>query len=374
MGSFFATAAAGTESLVVRELEALGATSVRAHPGGVRFHGTLETGLRACLWSRVAMRILEPLTRFPVDDADSLYDGVRAIDWPSYLNAKTTFAVEATGMTDALRHTHFTALKVKDAIVDRMRESVGQRPSVDARNPDVLVVVHLGRGRCEVSLDLSGEPLFKRGYRSAPVRASLKETLAAAVLMTAGYDGESPLVDPMCGAGTLAIEAARIARNEAPGLARSFGVERWPAFGAKERAVLDRLRAEAKALMRTSTPDIWACDKDPDAVAAARTNVARARVSVRVDEADARELSGFDAGGWIVANPPYGERLEAGGRKQLKSFFWQLGQRWRTLSGHEIAVLAGGSEFESAFGLRPVSRTKLWNGPIQCTLLRYSIG
>ena len=234
----------------------LGATSIKEYPGGVRFHGTLETGLKACLWSRVAMRILEPLSKFPAPDADALYEGVRAIDWPAYLNANTTFAVDATGMSDTLRHTHFTALRVKDAIVDSLRDATGTRPSIDARNPDVLVVAHIGRGRCEISLDFAGQPLFKRGYRVAPALASLKETLAAAVLLSSGYDGETPLVDPMCGAGTIAIEAALIAANRAPGLGRSFGIERWPSFDANGRALLRRLQEEAKAAERLeSSPD-----------------------------------------------------------------------------------------------------------------------
>lgn len=373
MSGYFATAAAGTESLVASELVAMGASSVKAHKGGVRFHGTLETGLKACLWSRVAMRILQPVKKFPVGDAQSLYDGVRAIDWPSLIDVDTTFAVDATGMTEALRHTHFTALRVKDAIVDSLRDAKGRRPSVDARNPDVQVVVHLGRGQCEVSLDFAGQPLFKRGYRLTPERASLKETLAAAVLLSAGYDGQAPLVDPMCGAGTIAIEAALIAANRAPGLGRKFGIERWPSFGAEGKALLRRLQEEARDAERRDPPQIFAFDHNPDAVASAQANVHRARVKVEVRQADARELSPLSEPGFVVANPPYGERLDGGGRKQLKSFFWQLGQRWRTLSGHEIAVLAGGPEFESAFGLRPLSRTRLWNGPIECTLLRYSI-
>lgn len=371
MSRFFATAAAGTENLVLQEIETLGATSIKVFPGGVRFHGTLETGLKACLWSRVAMRILMPLARFPVADEQDLYDGVRAINWSEHLNAKTTFAVDATGVNDALRHTHYTALKVKDAIVDSMRDAAGTRPSVDAKNPDVQIVAHLARGQCELSLDFSGEPLFKRGYRQTPMKASLKETLAAAVLMSAGYDGDTPLIDPMCGAGTIAIEAAMIAANRAPGLGRGFGVERWPSFDADGRALLRQLHEEAKSVENVDVPHIIASDRDPDAVAATRANIHRAKVKVEVREGDAREIRSLGEVGWIVTNPPYGERLEAGGRKQLKSFFWQLGQNWRHMSGHEVAVLSGGPEFESAFGLRPLSRQRLWNGPIQCELLRY---
>ena len=371
MPTFFATASAGTEDLLAGELRALRAGGVRAGKGGVRFSGSLGTALEACLWLRTAMRVLMPLKSFEAGSAEALYEGVRAIDWTEHLTARHTFAVDATGTSESLRHTHFTALKVKDAIVDSLREKTGARPSVDARSPDVRVVAHLSRERCDLSLDLSGEPLFKRGYRVEPTRASLKETLAAAVLLAAGYDGTRPLHDPMCGSGTIAIEAALIAKNRAPGLSRPFGVERWPSFDGAKKALFAELREKARSGEREAMPLIRASDRDPEAIVVARVNVARAKLPVELLELDARELAPLDPPGFVVANPPYGERLEAGGKKNLKTFFWQLGQRWRTLSGHRVAVLAGGPEFESAFGLKPVLRRPLWNGPIACELLVY---
>lgn len=371
MPTFFATASAGTEDLLAEELRGIGAYGIRPGKGGVRFVGELEMGLRACLWLRTAMRVLMPLARFPAADAAQLYEGTRAVDWRRWLDVHHSFAVEATGTSDTLRHTHYTALRVKDAIVDQLRDATGGRPSVDATRPDVRVIAHLSHGQCDLSLDLSGEPLFKRGYRLEPTRASLKETLAAAVLLASGYDGERPLIDPMCGSGTIALEAALIAHRRAPGLDRSFGVERWPAFDGELRQALTRLREEAKDTMRRDAPPIFARDRDSEAVAATVTNVRRSQLPVQVSEGDARELNPLDPPGFVVTNPPYGERLEAGGRKTLKTFFWQLGQRWRTFSGHRIAVLAGGPEMESAFGMRPSARRELWNGPIRCTLLRY---
>lgn len=373
MLSFFATASVGTEDLLAAELRSIGAVGIRVGKGGVRFAGELPMALKACLWLRTAMRVLLPLSSFPAPDEQALYDGVRAIDWRKHLTPSHTFAVDAIGVSPTLRHTHHTALKVKDAVVDALRDAHGTRPNVDAKDPDVQLVAHLSRDRCDISLDLSGEPLFKRGYRIEPVRASLKETLAAAVLLAAGYDGESPLVDPMCGSGTLAIEAGFIAQRRAPGLNRTFGVERWPSFDETLKNTLRDLREDARATVRRGAPEIIASDRDPEAVLATLANVKRSGLPVRVLEADARELSPLDPPGWIVANPPYGERLEAGGRKALKTFFWQLGQRWRTLHGHHVAVLSGGPEFESAFGLRPVLRRPLWNGPIACTLLKYDL-
>jgi putative N6-adenine-specific DNA methylase len=351
----------------------MGAKGIRPGRGTVRFTGELDAGLRACLWSRVAMRILMPLGSFPANDEQELYEGARTIRWQDHLTVKTTFAVEATGTTPALRHTHYTGLRIKDAIVDVLRDALGARPDVDARDPAVRVVAHLSRGSCDLSLDLAGDALFKRGYRLAPTKASLKETLAAAVLLSAGYDGALPLVDPMCGSGTIALEAALIAHGRAPGLGRHFAVERWPAYDATLASRLEALREEARVTGRADAPPIVARDRDPEAVAATLENARRLGLPVRAEEGDARELRPFDSGGWIVTNPPYGERL-APGRKNLKSFFWQLGQSWRGFAGHRIAVLAGGPEFESAFGLRPASRRKLWNGPIECDLLRYDVG
>jgi putative N6-adenine-specific DNA methylase len=369
--TYFMTASAGTEDLLADELRALGVTSLRQVRGGVRFQGETSTALEACLWSRVGMRLLLPLGSFDANDAEQLYEGARRIPWNDHLGPRHTLAVDATGTSEQLRHTHFIGQRIKDAVCDVIRERHGSRPSVDPREPDLRIVAHLSRGRCDLSLDLAGEPLFKRGYRKEPTRASLKETLAAAVLLAAGYDGSRPLHDPMCGSGTLAIEAALIAKNRAPGLNRAFGVERWPSFGPADRKLLGDLRVKAREAERPELPRIVGSDRDPEAIVAARANVHFAKVPVELFEKDAREIDPLVPPGFVVTNPPYGERLDGGGRKQLKTFFWQLGQRWRTFEHHRIAVLAGGPEFESAFGLRPLHRRRLYNGPIECELLAY---
>lgn len=371
MQTYFVTASAGTEDLLAGELRALGVTQLRQGRGGVRFQGDQSMALEVCLWTRVGMRVLLPLASFDARDADELYAGARSIPWNDHLGPQNTFAVDATGTSETLRHTHFTALRVKDAVCDVIRERKNARPSIDANQPDLRLVAHLSRGRCDLSIDVSGEPLFKRGYRREPTKASLKETLAASVLLAAGYDGTKPLHDPMCGSGTLAIEAALIARNRAPGLFRNFGIERWPSFNNDGRKLLGDLKVKARAAERAEIPRIVASDRDPEAVAAARANVMRVKQPIEVLEKDAREIDALSPPGFIVVNPPYGERLEAGGRKNLKTFFWQLGQKWRTFDGHRIAVLAGGPEFESAFGMKPLQRRPLYNGPIQCMLLTY---
>lgn len=370
---FFATASAGTEDLLTDELRSLGLRGVRAGRGGVRFAGEIGDAMRACLWSRIAMRMLLPLAEFSASDAEELYAGARAVRWEEHLDETRTFAVDAVGRTAALGHTHFTALKVKDAVVDVLRDRCGARPSVNVDDPDVRIVVHLANGRAQCALDLAGEPLFKRGWRLAQTEATLKETLAAAILRACGYDGTRPLVDPMCGSGTIAIEAGLIAQHHAPGVHRKLGVERWASFDEARRAELRRLREEARRGVRRGAPPIVAYDRDADAVRAARVNVKRAGLPIDVRQADARALAPLDPPGFVVVNPPWGRRLDGGGRRQLKTFFWQLGRSWRALHGHRLAVLAGGPEFESAFGIRPTSRRMLWNGPARCVLLTYQL-
>jgi putative N6-adenine-specific DNA methylase len=370
---FFATASAGTEDLLADELHALGVRGVSTGRGVVRFGGDLVDAMRVCLWSRIAMRVLLPVADFAASDADALYAGARDVCWEAYLNEGLTFAVDAVGRTAALGHTHFTALKVKDAVVDVLRERRGARPSVNVDDPDVSIVAHLANGRAQLALDLAGEPLFKRGWRLMQTEATLKETLAAAILRACGYDGTRPLVDPMCGSGTLAVEAGLIAQHHAPGVHRRLGIERWASFDAALRAALQGMREEARRGVRRGAPPVIASDRDPEAVRATRANVKRAGLPIQVRQADARTLAPLDPPCFVVVNPPWGRRLDGGGRRQLKTFFWQLGQAWRGLHGHRLAVLAGGPEFESAFGVRPRSRRMLWNGPVRCVLLVYDL-
>jgi putative N6-adenine-specific DNA methylase len=269
------------------------------------------------------------------------------------------------------------ALKVKDALVDRMREKLGARPDVDTRSPHVGVVAHLAREKLSLSLDLCGEPLHRRGYRVRPTAAPLKETLAAALLRAAGYNGEEALVDPMCGSGTLLIEGGLIARRRAPGINRSFAVERWPHLGAKAKELLEDLRADARRNERKVLVPLRGFDRDPEVVEAAQRNVKAARLSeeIQVAEGDAtRPFPLPEGGGLLITNPPYGERIGTGGQKGMKSFYFKLGENLRTLEGWRVYVLSGNTAFESAFHARPSSRRDVWNGPIPCNLLGYRFG
>lgn len=372
----FATAARGTEDLLADELKELGAARIRQDRGGVRFHANLHEALHACLWTRIAMRVLYPLGDFDAKGAQGLYDAASAVPWEEHLTRDSTFAVEATLKGSEHSHSGFVALKVKDAIADRLRAKLGARPDVDTRHPAIRVVAHLAGEKLSLSLDLCGEPLHRRGYRVRPTAAPLKETLAAAILRAARFTGEEPVFDPMCGSGTLVIEAGLIAIHRAPSVHRDFAVERWPHLGAEAEAILKDLRADARRNERKAPFPIFGMDKDEDALMAARRNVTAAKLSeeIRLEAGDATALQAppTDVPGLVVTNPPYGDRLKAGGQKGMKAFYFKLGESLRRLEGWRTAVLCGNPAFESAFHARPRGRRKLWNGPIECDLLFYS--
>lgn len=373
--SFFATTAKGTEDLLADELRELRAGRVRQDRGGVRFIGDLETALRVCLWSRIAMRILMPIAAAEAVGADGLYDAAAQVPWEEYLSPRSTFAVEAVLKSSEHSHSGFVALKIKDAIVDRLRRKLGERPDVETRRPDVRVVARLAKQQLSLSLDLTGEPLFQRGYRAAGGIAPLKPTLAAAMLRAGDYRGDAPLLDPLCGSGTILIEAAMIACDRAPGLRRRFGVERWPNHSAEAEAILADLRADARRRVHPPAVDFIGIDKNLAAIAAARDNVDSARLSDAIDlrHGDATAPLHIDTrpAGYVVTNPPYGERSGGGGNKLLKSFYFRLGAQLSTLHGWRSIILAGNPDFESAFHRRPAWRRALWNGPIECELLGY---
>ena len=370
--SFYATCPRGAEDALSLELRGLGAKGVRPGHGAVRFTGELEAALRGCLALRTALRVLEPIGEFSAAAAGELYEGGRRMPWSELIAPGQTLAVAATGRTEQLTNTHFVEQKLKDAVVDSLREAKGFRPDVEPRAPDVLVVAHLAEGVCKLSLDLTGDLLSNRGYRVRTVQAPLREALAAAVVLYSGWEGETPLHDPVCGSGTLAIEAALFAARRAPNLNRQLSCEKWPRLVAEVAPLLSRLRQELAAVEK-APPAILASDRDPDALEAARTNVRAARAQVQVMQADVREIRPLDPPGQLLLNVPYGERLEAGGRKQLKTFYHQMGEALRKLRRHRATILSASEDFESAFGIRPRSRRTLWNGPIKATLYAYQL-
>lgn len=367
--ALFATAAKGTEPALRDELRELRFRGVRADRGGVHFRGSLAEALRAALSLRCAVRVLVELAQFPAASGDALYEGVRALEWSRFLSPRHTLAVRAACRSSALTHTQFVAQRTKDAIVDPMRERLGARPSVDRDDPDVLVFVHVVKDLATVYLDVGGASLHQRGWRAEAREAPLKETLAASILRLSGWDRACPLVDPMCGSGTIAIEAWLWSRDVAPGLARPrLGAERWASFGDAERRALRELREELRARARTDGPAIIASDIDPDAVATARDNAQKAGARIRVERRSVADLAPLDPPGFVVTNPPYGERLEG-----TRALYAAMGAGFRRLHGHTIVVLTGTPEIPRAIPMRPDHSHAVWNGDIECRLLRYSV-
>ena len=377
---FFASCPPGVADLTAAELKECGATSCREFKLGVQFEGSLEVAYRACLWSRTASRILMPLGSFSAATPDALYEGVKSIDWTAHIKPNGTLAVDLAGSTSGITHTHFGALKTKDAIVDVMRERTGERPSVDLDQPDVRIDVRLDRDRATLSLDLSGESLHRRAYRARGVAAPLKENLAAAILLRCGWPAIAKnggeFVDPMCGSGTLPIEAALMALDIAPGSMRShFGFIRWLGH---DRALWQRLTDEARE-RRAATLDrkltLRGYDQDQGAVRAAIENVERARLRsfVHVERRDLSQLTRQSgSSGLIITNPPYGERI--GDQERLQGIYDLLGQKMREhFEGWKGAVFTGNPPLAKAIGINATRSHTLFNGRIECRLLRFDI-
>lgn len=382
MSTYFATCAKGLEYLLRDELVALGAADVHEALAGVHFSGDLETAYRACLGSRLASRILLPLTTFDAADDAALFAGVSAIDWREHMAVTSTLAVDAVCVQSHLQHSRFVALRVKDAIVDQFRARDGERPSVDPAQPDLRLNLHLKRDRATLSVDLAGVPLHRRGWRGATGDAPLKEDLAAAILLRSHwpdvYAGGGSLVDPMCGSATLLIEAALMAAGVAPGLHREyFGLLGWHGHDASLwQRLRDEARARGDAGLRDLRPVFFGSDVDGAALAAAKRNAQAAGVAgfvqiARQDVAHVQAPPG-DARGLVVCNPPYGERL--GDRADLPALYRTLGQNLSTVFAHwRAAVITSDRELGHALGLHAEKHYKLFNGALECILLLFDL-
>ena len=333
---FFATAAKGTEVALRDELRRFRFKGVRADRGGVHFEGGRQEGYRACVELRTAVRVLEHLATFDAPDGEALYEGVRAIDWSPYLDATSTLAVRAVTKASQLTHTQFIAQKTKDAIVDPIRDKTGDRPNVDREDPDLSVFVRVAKDEATVYADYSGRSLHARGYRKLHLVAPLKETLAASLLLLTRYDVTRDFVDPMCGSGTIAIEAAMMAYDVAPGLiGLGFGFERWPSYEAWDRETLRDLLARARSRVRKEGPDVLARDIDPEALRITLENAKRAGVRIRTERGDVATLVARQPAPFVVTNPPFGERLEY----ELDEAR-MMGRALSKLQGSTVGVLA----------------------------------
>lgn len=363
---FFATAAKGTEGALRDELNEGRFRKVRADRGGVHFEGTIGEGMRACLESRIAMRILCVLGEFAAPDGQALYDAVRNIDWDEYIEPRNTLAVRASCKDSQLTHSQFISQRTKDAVVDQQRARYGVRPNVSVEDADLNIFVHLVQDQATLYVDLAGEALHRRGYRTRIEEAPLKENLAAAILRLSGWNRDVPLVDPMCGSGTFPIEAAMWSRQISPGIFRKFGFERWVCHDAVRKRLWSDLREKAIAKQKTDGPFIAGSDLLP--LDAAKTNAKAVGVPVRFARGDVREVEPTDPPGFIVTNPPYGERLET-----PPGFFRDMGRAFSRLSGHTLIILAGTPDIPRAIPMQPKKEHTVFNGPIECRLFTYQV-
>jgi len=379
--TYFATAPKHLESLLADELRALGLAGVTETRGGARFSGSLEVAYRACLWSRVANRVLLPLASFPAGDPDALYAGAHDIPWEDHLALTGTFAVALDTSRSKIDHSRYGALRVKDAIVDRFRSRTGKRPNVDTKQPDIRIHAYLHLDQATLSIDLSGASLHLRGYRREGSAAPLKENLAAAILLRAGWPElaakGSALLDPMCGSGTLCIEGAMIAADIAPGLLRNYwGMTGW--LGHNATAWSDQLNEardrRATGLQRLGP--VRGYDLDSAAIRVALDNLERAGLAGRI-HFERQELRDCKPGredehGLLVVNPPYGERM--GADSDLPAIYSLLGAilRQRFL-GWRASMFTGNPDLGKHMGLRAKRYHSLYNGPIECRLLHFEV-
>ncbi|WP_310600396.1 bifunctional 23S rRNA (guanine(2069)-N(7))-methyltransferase RlmK/23S rRNA (guanine(2445)-N(2))-methyltransferase RlmL [Desulfobulbus sp.] len=373
---FTATCGFGLEPLVSEEIAQCGGEALATHPGAVSWSGSLETGYRACLWSRFASRVLLELARFDAPTTDALYAQASTILWDDHFTWKSTFAVHTTLVNAAINHSQFASLRVKDAIVDQFRKRFGRRPDVDPLRPDLRFHLHVQGTGAALSLDLSGDSLHRRGYRVDSGEAPLKETLAAAIVRLSGWldrAGDEPvLLDPMCGSGTLLIEAALMLSDSAPGLLRkTFGFMAW---NKHDPQLWDRLVQEAVDRESRGMPAIWpqfiGYDADPKVVAAARKNVIAAglREVVVIKQRQLARLNSPAPAGCLLTNPPYGERLSE--KEAVKYLYRCLGRIFRDqFAGWTLAFFTANPDLAEMTGMQWQERHRLFNGPLKCQLL-----
>ncbi|MCK4413710.1 MAG: hypothetical protein KAY32_09210 [Candidatus Eisenbacteria sp.] len=368
---FYATIGVGIEQIVSAELNALGIAVTRIEPGRARFEGTLEDLYRSLIHLRCPSRVVREIAFHEIKFEEDIYDVIRAIDWSRWLTPDMTFRVTFNVHSSLLRSTRFGLYRIKDAICDQMVDRVGRRPSVDTASADLCIMCYLENRRFSVGVDGAGAPLHMRGYRTAPHETSLREHLAAAMVLQSSWDPAAPLHDPFCGSATILTEAAMIATRTPPSRWRErFGCMSWPDF---DPARFDALRAEAEAaVLPADGVRVSGADCSAKWIEAARANVAAAGFadSIRLEVRDVADMQ-LEPGSWVVTNPPYGIRI---GNEETHMPAWHaFRDRLREYPGTHVAVLAAKEGFEKVFRLRPFKRNRMNNGSIACVLVQYRI-
>ncbi len=360
----------GLEPILAQELTQLGANNVQIGRRMVSFTGNKELMYRANFQLHTAIKILKPISHFKAKSADDVYNEVKKTDWSSYLDNSKTFAVDAVVFSEEFRHSKFVSYKVKDAIVDQFREKTGNRPNISVSNPDLRLHIHIAEDDCTLCLDSSGESLHRRGYRQESVEAPLNEVLAAGMILQTGWKGETDFIDPMCGSGTLLIEAALIARNISPGVFRKeYAFEKWPDF---DQDLFDAIYND-DSQEREFTHHIYGYDIDMKCVGKARLNVKAAGLTndITIEQADFKDFTQPQEKSIMVTNPPYGERIST---PDLLGTYRMIGEKLKhAFTGNEAWILSYREECFEQIGLRPSLKVPLYNGSLECEFRKYSI-
>lgn len=360
----------GLEPVLARELTLMGANNVQTGRRMVSFSGNKETMYRANFQLHTAIKILKPIKHFKAQSADEVYEEIKGIDWSEYLDNSKTFAVDAVVFSEEFRHSKFVAYKVKDAIVDQFREKTGQRPNISVANPDIRLNIHIAEDKCTLSLDSSGESLHRRGYRQESVEAPLNEVLAAGMILLSGWKGDTDFIDPMCGSGTLLIEAALIAQNIAPGVFRKeYAFEKWNDFDSE---LFDSIYND-DSQEREFKHHIYGYDIDMKAVNTARINVKAAGMSsiITVENADFKDFKLPENKSLMITNPPYGERIST---PNLLGTYKMIGETLKKqFKDNEAWVLSYRQECFDQIGLRPSIKIPLYNGSLECEFRKYQM-
>jgi putative N6-adenine-specific DNA methylase len=361
----------GLESLLSKELESLGATGIKQLNRAVSFNGSKVTLYLANYCCRTAISILKPEADFRIKSSDDLYSNAMEIPWGDYLDADQSFSVVPVVNSPVFRHTGYPGLVLKDAVADWFRNRKGRRPSVNTADPDLVINLHISNQQVDISFDSSVLPLYRRGYRKESGEAPLNEVLAAGIILFSGWDKKSLLIDPMCGSGTIPIEAALIASDIPPGSFRSFfGFQKWKDY---DSSLFEKLKNECSGKIKKPEAKIRASDVSTEAVIQTRVNAESALVSdfIMIDQSDFKELRAEEPDGLLIMNPPYGQRLKPSDPNSLYDMIGSVLKH--NFPGYKAMVITSDKELIKQIGLKPSEKRNLFNGSLECSLLKYEL-
>ena len=364
----------GLEEVLSTELQRLGAKNVEIHNRAVSFTGDKGFMYKANLCLRTALRVLVPIETFNVSDEKSLYNSLQEINWENYIDVTDTIAIDTVLNSDLFTHSQYLSQKAKDAIVDQFRAKYGERPSVDLDKPTLRINLHVFKDTCSVSLDSSGESLHKRGYRDKTNLAPLNEVLAAGLVLLSGWDKRTTFIDPMCGSGTILIEAALIANNIPPGYYREdYGFERWKKFMPFEEVLYNTIFDSAVNKITNHEQKILGGELSPNVAKKAKENIKNAKVDdiVTVKNCDMKDFEVPAGRGVVIINPPYGERMD---KDNIDELYKMMGDTFKkNFSGYDCWILSSNMNAFKHVGLRPSRKIALFNGQLECRFMKYEM-